>query len=590
MDFDDGHDDEVSAAAIARLAGVSRAAVTGWRARYPDFPKPVGGTEARPTFSTKAVEAWLAETGKVKQLAKAGRTDTGTQLTPEDERLQRLREQQAEDGIANLTATQLLGRTMAALLPRTTSGNTADNGDDGGRALPVVLDPACGDATLLAAVADRFGGGVKLVGQDLQDAAAERTAYVLRDFAYKLPYEVRVGDSLREDRLADYLGAAAAVVCDPPFNPAPWPWAELSTDPRWQFGTPGPRDGELAWVQHCYAHLRPKGVAVIAVSARTCVQASGQHVRAALVRSGVLRDVIALPSGLAAAPEAEACLWVLQRPYGTPDHAPVRMVDLSRLGDAADVPHEYAAWQRLFDGTDPTVSTAVPRLELLDNDVNLLPARRITHRTAATADDFAAVTARLQHLYRDFSRSLPRFSSPPTAPRHTSVTLSELERLGALTIRPRDTTPRIGDVIVRTLGLPPVVVRPEHPEADGGIVQVQEVANIAHVIEIDPERLDPDFVAAFLRADANLQPVTNTLGMLSRDDLRRCRLPHLPVGEQRSYGDAFRHLLTLDDVATALAKTCTHVIDQTFHALATGALDPAFQAADRVPDDETSSR
>ena len=56
------------------------------------------------------------------------------------------------------------------------------------------------------------------------------------------------------------------------------------------------------------------------------------------------------------------------------------MIDLSGLGDAADVPREFAAWQRLLDDADPTVSRAVPRLELLDGDVNLLPSRYVAAR------------------------------------------------------------------------------------------------------------------------------------------------------------------------------------------------------------------
>ena len=100
---------------------------------------------------------------------------------------------------------------------------------------------------------------------------------------------MHAGDSFLDNQLAPYLGKAAAVVCEPPFDPPQWPETELTTDPRWEFGIPAPRDGELAWVQHCYAHLRPRGVAVVAVSQRTCVQPSGEHIRAALVRSGVLR-------------------------------------------------------------------------------------------------------------------------------------------------------------------------------------------------------------------------------------------------------------------------------------------------------------
>lgn len=70
---------EITAAAIARLAGVGRAAVSNWRRRYPEFPKPVGGSPTSPTFSRVEVVAWLKKTGKADQLATAGRTQTGTQ-------------------------------------------------------------------------------------------------------------------------------------------------------------------------------------------------------------------------------------------------------------------------------------------------------------------------------------------------------------------------------------------------------------------------------------------------------------------------------------------------------------------------------
>ena len=70
--------DQVTAAAIARRAGVGRAAVSNWRKRYAEFPKPVGGG-ASPVFSWAEVEGWLVATGKGDQLATAGRTTTGTQ-------------------------------------------------------------------------------------------------------------------------------------------------------------------------------------------------------------------------------------------------------------------------------------------------------------------------------------------------------------------------------------------------------------------------------------------------------------------------------------------------------------------------------
>lgn len=575
----------MTAAAIARLAGVSRAAVANWRRRYPEFPKPIGGTEHSPTFSLAEVELWLKATGKGDQLSTAGRTETGTQRlsnpvrflggsphTGETRDLGGLPEQGAERGVANLTSGELLARVMASLLPRSTV--SAGSYGDWDAEVPVVLDPACGEATLLLAVADRFDTEVRLAGQEIHLSATEVAVRRLSQNPLGTLYEIHTGDSLLENQLDEYLGTAAAVVCEPPFDRPQWPSSELATDPRWEFGIPAPRDSELAWVQHCYAHLRPRGVAVIAVTPRTCLQPSGQHIRAALVRSGVLRSVIALPKGMGSAADTDVYLWVLQRPYGAPEHQDVRMVDLSGLGGAADVPYEFASWQRIFSDADPTVSRAVSRLELLDGDVNLLPSRHVTPRVEASADDFTRVTDRLRTLYARAVQGLPSFAAPTAPTRHSYVTLGELERTGVLTVRARDDTPRAGDVLLRTLGRPPTV-------ATG---TAEDDTGIAQIVEIDPARLDAHFLATFLRADAGMLPAANTLGALNRDDLRRCRVPRLPLAEQRRYGDVFRHLQELEKTLTALGRASTHVIEQTMYGVIAGVLPPEFTLMPKTDD------
>src|SRR2546423_4916017 len=139
------------------------------------------------------------------------------------------------------------------------------------------------------------------------------------------------------------------------------------------------------------------------------------------------------------------CLWVLRRLVGAPDYAPVRIIDLSGLGNPADVPLECGAWQQLFDGGDPAVSRSLERLELLDEGACLLPSRYLTARGQASAADLVQMTGRLAGVYAAVGRGLPRFAAPKTTSRHACVTLAELERVGALTIRARDNTPRVGD-------------------------------------------------------------------------------------------------------------------------------------------------
>ncbi|MGW9348675.1 N-6 DNA methylase [Nocardiopsis flavescens] len=56
----DTGDVEVTSADIARIAGVKPTAVSNWRRRHDDFPRPVGGTDRSPRFDLAQVEHWLS--------------------------------------------------------------------------------------------------------------------------------------------------------------------------------------------------------------------------------------------------------------------------------------------------------------------------------------------------------------------------------------------------------------------------------------------------------------------------------------------------------------------------------------------------
>ena len=91
--------------------------------------------------------------------------------------------EEPERAIADLTSGQLLARVMASLLPRSTAAAQPVDADADA---PAVLDPACSDATLLMAVADRFGNRVKLAGQEIDEEAASTAAVNLRSDAHDL--------------------------------------------------------------------------------------------------------------------------------------------------------------------------------------------------------------------------------------------------------------------------------------------------------------------------------------------------------------------------------------------------------------------
>jgi hypothetical protein len=124
-------------------------------------------------------------------------------------------------------------------------------------------------------------------------------------------------------------------------------------------------------------------------------------------------------------------------------------------------------------------------------------------------------------------------------------------------------------VLLRTQGRLPVVASGTAADDRG----------VAQVVEIDETRLDPHFVAVFLRADVAAMPTGNTLGAVNRDDLRRCRIPRMPLAEQRRYGDAFRRLLELETALRALADVSGKVIEQVIHGLTSGVVVPG----DAVP-------
>jgi chromosome partitioning protein len=53
--------DLVGISEIAEMANVTRAAVTNWRNRKPDFPKPVTELASGPIFEKEKIKQWLQD-------------------------------------------------------------------------------------------------------------------------------------------------------------------------------------------------------------------------------------------------------------------------------------------------------------------------------------------------------------------------------------------------------------------------------------------------------------------------------------------------------------------------------------------------
>ncbi|MEV6490806.1 N-6 DNA methylase, partial [Actinoplanes sp. NPDC051633] len=438
---------EVTAADIARIAGVGRAAVSNWRRRHPDFPSPVGGPATSPTFAWPEVESWLTANGRA-----ASKKLTGTKAT---------------DVLA-------LAEAMAALVPSSTRG--------------LVLDPACGDGTLLAEVAQLLGPRVRYVGRADDMTRIDVAKDALAD-ADATNVEITVAD----DQFAALKGQADAVVSITPGPGHSIDGAVL------EYGQPSRGDHALGWVQICLACLKRGGTAIVAVPFSAAVRASARRIRAELLRAGVLTEVIALPERAVNNTAAPWQIWKLTRPADRPAYV-LRMVDLTDR-DADNVPHDPEAWAAVF--ADPTRTRNVPSIELLDEDVLLVPATHLPLEVRDLTPDYHEARERYSAAIGRLGAEAPSLAAGSGEIAAQLVSVGDLVRSGALTIVDRERA-RPGDVVVPSTS------------GDFAAVVLNAVPAVgikaASVIRCDPDSLDPYFLACFLRSATNRRQAAGTSG------------------------------------------------------------------------------
>ncbi|WP_234540055.1 N-6 DNA methylase [Streptomyces shenzhenensis] len=518
-----------------------------------------------------------------------------------------------------------------------------------------VLDPACGSGTLLAAAARH--GARELYGQDALPVQAQRSAVRLLLATPDAAVAVQAGDSLRHDAFPQ--PPVDAVLCNPPYGDRDWGHDELAYDPRWAYGVPPRSEPELAWIQHALAHLRPGGYAVLLLPPATAARASGRRVRAELVRGGALRAVVALPSGAAAPLHIGLQLWILRTPEPDgPDRASVLFVDADgerqqdRSRNRSDSTPGSTGTRRRRDTLDwdeltatvldhwttfradpesfsdePGIARAVPVLDLLDEVVDLTPARQVR---ALPADIDPAQVSRQADDHRErltehtgLLAQAAQGTWRPTgdSPRQwRTATLSDLARGGALEILraatdtrektegahwraensgrrvllgadiadgvpasgtfldsvPLKSSPVIaeGDILVRVFtGDGGNMARPADEQDIGALL-----GHDLYLLRPDPARLDPWFLAGFVGAHDNITGASTGSTTVHLQP-GRLRVPLLPLQEQRRYGEAFRRVHELNTAARRATDLARAYADLLTTGLTAGALLPPETAS-----------
>ncbi|MFH9423763.1 N-6 DNA methylase [Streptomyces sp. NPDC017529] len=694
----------MTAAGIARLAGVGRAAVSNWRRRHAGFPKPVGGTETSPTFALADVEHWLRAQGKLAEVpprervwqqlvghpagaatalrqagavllfvrdrpsawrqlnhaandielagmlppvlesvlaAHLGRHHPVTGLTreallPSAALLRAAAELAAEEDCAaeeDWAAAAyefLLGRHLDAnprqytLTPPGPAGLMAALAGEA----HTVLDPACGTGSLL----DAAEGARELYGQEADPDLAALTALRLALRAPGAQVRVHAADTLRTDAFPQ-LAADAALV-HPPFNERNWGHDELAYDPRWEYGFPARTESELAWVQHALARLREDGTAVLLMPPAAASRRSGRRIRADLLRRGALRAVIALPAGAAPPHGIPLHLWVLRKPGAASPPSPHLLV-VDTAGLAAGAPgRDKPDWQavrdtaleawRAFDrdgGVEerPGVRRSLAAIDLLDDDVDLAPARHLPPPSAAgglaelgrVRDRLATTLARTAELTPEPAAGPepgPAGARPGGPARWPLTTVGELARAGALVLRaggPGTAAPGAAPAVLTehdvVAGAAPSGALPEGAAAGpaeepvlvaagdvvvpvlggGAVARVVDEATAGaalgrnlFLLRPDPAALDAWFLAGFLRGTANNRQASSYASTATRLDVRRLQLPRLPLADQRRYGHRFRELAAFEETLRLAARLGGQLVQGLHDGLTDGSVTP----------------
>ncbi|WP_261568737.1 SAM-dependent methyltransferase [Frankia gtarii] len=696
----------VTASDIARLASVGRAAVSNWRHRFADFPRPVGGTSSHPLFALTEVEHWFARHDRPFQLEPADRVWQRIRGAVDDPRLGELVGRlgaflvyhqrdpagavrllgsgedasvaasvaasveaaigQAVPELPNVAgapspwdpgwvpiarvAAQAVGRhghadlfdalrarfhevhsRRAAALPAAVAELMVTlaglRGPAAARAR--VLDPACGIGRSLAAA--RAAGVGELLGQDVDPTVARVSAagLLLRGGQARIV----VGDSLRADAFAGER--VDAVLCRPPFGQRTWGYDELLGSPWWRYGLPPRGEPELAWVQYCLAHASVGAPVLVVMPVTAASRRAGRRIRANLLRARALRAVVGLPPALfpvGSAPD----LWILHQPEER-----ASAVDVL-LGSAdGDLGAVEAAWRSFtadrVDAADrdpelPAGFRRMPVADLLDEEVDLSPRRHVRLAPApSTGASFPAAREGLLAAVTALAGAIPDLAAVGRPAQDSApdggmagaadLPLGELARAGAVHIVVASASASASvQVQVQTDGELRLLTADDvrltrsssgraGPRADQVLLQSGDVVGvatsagiIARVIEaedvgavlgprlvllrVDPDRLDPFFLAGSLRAaggyrtgsgagvgaGAGAQPAGVTGGSSARTELRRLRVPVLPMAAQRTRGADYRRLAATERSLRGVLDFGAEVVRLGYLGVADGSL------------------
>ena len=198
-----------------------------------------------------------------------------------------------------------------------------------------IYDPTCGSGSLLLKAADEAPNGISVYGQEMDSATwalarmnmflhGHPTAELWRGNTLADPYFKNPDGSLKTFDFA---------VANPPFSAKAW---SNGLDPahdefrRFEYGIPPARNGDYAFLLHLVTSLRSKGKGAIILPHGVLFRGNREaDIRRNLVRRGLVKGIIGLPSNLFYGTGIPACIVVIDK-ENAHAHAGIFMIDASR--------------------------------------------------------------------------------------------------------------------------------------------------------------------------------------------------------------------------------------------------------------------
>ena len=263
-----------------------------------------------------------------------------------------------------------------------------------------VYDPTCGSGSLLLKVGHEATTAVTLYGQEKDQATAglARMNMILHN---EPTAEIKQGNTLASPHFLDQdkLKTFDFVVANPPFSDKRWSTGINPMEDEHQrfkhFGVPPGKQGDYAYLLHIVRSLKSAGKGACILPHGVLFRGNAEaEIRTNLVRRGLIKGIIGLPTNLFYGTGIPACIIVVDK-EGAASRDGIFVVDASKgfIKDGNKNRLREMDIHRIVDvftkrsGIDPKYARLVSVAEIEKNDFNLNIPRYIDSQEAEDIQD-----------------------------------------------------------------------------------------------------------------------------------------------------------------------------------------------------------